>query len=64
MCNKIGCFRTERDAVRIITAGGLYINQARVTNTEEALVPGIHIMENDITLVRVGKRNYYIVEWT
>lgn len=61
---KIGCFKTERDAVRIIGAGGLYINQQRCTNTEEAIVPGIHILANSLMLVRVGKKNYYIVEWT
>ena len=26
LANKVGCFRTEKDAVRIIRAGGFYIN--------------------------------------
>ena len=60
----IGCFRNERDALRIIGAGGFYINQERVLNPEEVLVHGIHILDNGLTVVRVGKKNYYIVEWT
>lgn len=60
---KIKCFPTESDAMRIITAGGLYINQKRSTNIAEVLTPGIHIMKNGLTLFRVGKKNYYIVKW-
>ena len=61
---KIGCFKKERDALRIIIAGGFYINQTRVVNPEEVLVHGVHILDNNLALVRVGKKNYYIVEWT
>lgn len=39
------------------------MNQSRVTNIEEVIVPGIHILKNGLTLLRVGKRNYYIVKW-
>lgn len=60
---KVGCFRTDRDAQRIIAAGGFYINEVRHENVEEVVVPGIHILANKTTLVRVGKKNYYIVEW-
>ena len=64
LANKVGCFRTEKDAVRIIRAGGFYINMVRVDNTEEILTHGKHIMGNGLTVIRVGKKNYYIVEWT
>jgi len=64
MANKIGCFRTEKDAIRIIRAGGFSINMVKIDNTEEVLTHGKHIMGNGLTLVRVGKKNYYIVEWT
>ena len=64
LANKVGCFRTEKDAVRIIRAGGFYINMVRVENTEEILTHGKHIMANRLTVIRVGKKNYYIVEWT
>lgn len=64
MAQNIGCFKTERDAVRIIRAGGLSVNMVKTDNTEEVLTHGKHIMANGLTVVRVGKKNYYIVEWT
>ncbi|XP_055683670.1 tyrosine--tRNA ligase, mitochondrial [Lutzomyia longipalpis] len=57
------CFPTTDDAIRIITAGGFRINLQRTTNISEVLSPGIHILKNGISLLRVGKRNYYIVKW-
>ncbi|CAH1180052.1 unnamed protein product [Phaedon cochleariae] len=60
---KVGCFPTIQDAVRIISAGGFYINQQRTSNTNEVLNMSIHRLENNVTLLRVGKRNYYIVKW-
>ena len=61
---KIGCFSREKDAQRIITAGGFYVNEVRKTNIDELLIQGIHILPNNLSLARVGKRNYYIIEWT
>lgn len=60
---KSKCFKTDHDARRIIEAGGFYINYQKVTNTEEMIVPGIHIMRNNISLLRVGKKNYHVVRW-
>lgn len=56
-------FPTEKDAHRIISAGGLYINQKKAQNPMEILSPDVHIMQNGITLFRVGKKNYYVVKW-
>ena len=60
---KVGCFKSERDATRVISAGGFYINHIRVSNTEEVVVPDMHLLPNNSMLIRVGKRNYFIVEW-
>ncbi|XP_030559999.1 tyrosine--tRNA ligase, mitochondrial [Drosophila novamexicana] len=60
---KAKCFPTETDAVRIINAGGFYINQKRVQNIAEVITTGIHILRNGVSLLRVGKRNFYIVRW-
>ncbi|XP_022180291.1 tyrosine--tRNA ligase, mitochondrial [Myzus persicae] len=57
------CFLTDRDAYRIISAGGFYINHQRITNIDEIVTLSIHILPNNISLVRVGKRNYWIVKW-
>jgi tyrosyl-tRNA synthetase len=58
-----GCFQTKSDAMRIIEAGGFFINYQRVGNFEEVIVPGIHILPNSITLARVGKKNYHLIKW-
>lgn len=51
------------DAMRIITAGGFYINHQRAQNIEEVITQSAHILPNLVSLLRVGKRNYYIVKW-
>lgn len=60
---KAKCFQKDHDARRIIEAGGFYVNHQRITNTQEVIVPGIHILSNNITLLRVGKKTYYVVRW-
>lgn len=60
-CNLI--FNIPDDAVRIITAGGFYVNHQRIKNINEVLSSSTHFLPNGITLIRVGKKNYYIVKW-
>ncbi|XP_017768419.1 PREDICTED: tyrosine--tRNA ligase, mitochondrial [Nicrophorus vespilloides] len=60
---RVGCFPSKQDAVRIITAGGFSVNQQRAKNPNEILSHSVHRLTNDVTLLRVGKKNYYIVKW-
>nr|XP_023013696.1 tyrosine--tRNA ligase, mitochondrial [Leptinotarsa decemlineata] len=60
---KVGCFPTKEDAVRIICAGGFYINQQKASNPSEVININVHRLENNISLLRVGKKNYYLVKW-
>jgi len=46
-----------------ITDGGVSINGIRVTNPETVLVLGQHILKNGVSLLRIGKKNYYIIKW-
>lgn len=46
-----------------ITDGGVSINGNRVTNPETVLILGQHILKNGVSLLRVGKKNYYIIKW-
>lgn len=55
------CF--SDDAVRIISAGGFSINQQKVKNPSEVINSNVHRLENNVSLLRVGKKNYYIVKW-
>ncbi|CAG9584475.1 unnamed protein product [Danaus chrysippus] len=60
---KAKCFATESDAMRIIQAGGFYINHQRIKKIDEVITESAHILPNHTSLLRVGKRNYYIVKW-
>lgn len=51
------------DAMRIIEAGGFYINHSRVKKFDEVITESAHILPNLVSLLRVGKRNHYIVKW-
>lgn len=42
------------DADRVIRAGGVYVNNRRVAEPQSVLIPGEHILPNNITLVRIG----------
>lgn len=43
------------DAIRIIKAGGVYLNHVRVTQPDSLLTFGQEILPNYITLLRIGK---------
>lgn len=46
-----------------ITDGGVSINGIRVTNPETVLILGQHILKNGVSLLRIGKKNYYVIKW-
>lgn len=60
---KVNCFKSTEDAVRIINAGGFYINYRRVTDVDQVIKPGVHILPNNVTLIRTGKKTYHVVRW-
>lgn len=61
--NQLKVFQNEKVAQNMIVKGGFYVNQSRRTNIDEMIIHGNHILSNDVTLVRIGKKNYIIVEW-
>ncbi|KAK7475876.1 hypothetical protein BaRGS_00032926 [Batillaria attramentaria] len=63
VCMKAGCFGRTVDAERIIRAGGVRLNHQRLNEPNFVLRPGEHVLSNNISLIRVGKKNYYIVKW-
>ncbi|KAJ1165715.1 hypothetical protein NDU88_006132 [Pleurodeles waltl] len=63
MCRKVNAIPEGARGYEIITNGGVNINHRRVTNPEEVLVAGQHILKNGLSLLRIGKRNFYIVKW-
>lgn len=63
MCMKAKIFDREVDADRIICQGGLYINYSRTKLPELVLLPNQHILPSNFTLVRLGKKNHFIIKW-
>lgn len=57
------CFPRDKEANMTITEGGFYVNYKKVQNPVEVLSPSAHILPNNLTLLRVGKKNYCIVKW-
>lgn len=56
------------DAERVISNGGVYVNFSRVSHPETVLLPGTHILLNNVTLLRIGMyiyiQMYHIVCFT
>ncbi|XP_062403033.1 tyrosine--tRNA ligase, mitochondrial-like [Sardina pilchardus] len=48
---------------RMVRDGGVWINHQRTDSPEQVLTPGLHILTNGLTLIRVGKKNFYILKW-
>ena len=53
---KIQKFKNDKEAQDVIHAGGFYVNQIKRTNIDEMIVPGDHILSNDCSVIRIGRR--------
>ncbi|XP_061494721.1 tyrosine--tRNA ligase, mitochondrial [Rhineura floridana] len=63
LCRKANAIADGPKGYRDITSGGVSINHSKVTNPDAVLVVGQHIFSNGLSLLKVGKRNYYVVKW-
>ena len=45
----------------MIRTGGIHINQQRVTDPKYVLVPGEHILRNNMTLIKKGEQLRHIL---
>ena len=57
------CFPNPTYASGVIRAGGFFINNKRVTDPLKLINEEEDILPNDTSLIRVGKRRYYIIKW-
>lgn len=48
---------------QMVSDGAVWINHTRTDNPEQVLIPKLHILANGLTLLRVGKKNFYIIKW-
>lgn len=60
---KASVFPNLSSAGQIIRAGGFYVNGEKVNDPSTVFDEQKHILKNDLTLIRVGKRRYFIVRW-
>ncbi|XP_025896134.1 tyrosine--tRNA ligase, mitochondrial, partial [Nothoprocta perdicaria] len=63
LCRKANAIPAGPSGYQKITDGGVSINGIRETNPEAVLVVGQHILKNGVSLLRIGKKNYYIIKW-
>ena len=52
---------SKGEAKRLITAGGAYINNQRISDVEAKLA-GVKPLEDKLFLLRSGKKNYHLVK--
>lgn len=61
---KCQAYPSLAEALHTVKAGGIRLNHRQVTNPDQVLVYGEHILPNHITLLKHGKKNYKIIRWT
>ncbi|XP_063784947.1 tyrosine--tRNA ligase, mitochondrial [Pseudophryne corroboree] len=62
-CLKVSAIPDGARGFEIISTGGVSFNHSKVTNPDEVLLVGQHILRNGLSLIKVGKKNVYIVKW-
>ncbi|KAM4037907.1 tyrosine--tRNA ligase, mitochondrial [Anomaloglossus baeobatrachus] len=62
-CLKVSAVPEGVRGFDILSSGGVTFNHTRVTNPDEVLVLGQHILRNGLSLIKVGKKNVYVVKW-
>ncbi|CAN2389361.1 mitochondrial [Pristimantis euphronides] len=62
-CLKVSAIPEGVRGFDMLTSGGVSFNHTRVTNPDEVLVVGQHILNNGLSVIKVGKKNMYIVKW-
>ncbi|KAM5173142.1 tyrosine--tRNA ligase, mitochondrial [Mantella aurantiaca] len=62
-CLKASAIPEGSRGFEMISNGGVSFNHRKVTNPDEVLVLGTHILRNGLSFIKVGKRNIYIVKW-
>lgn len=62
LVKRADCFKSDMEAERVINAGALRINGTVITSFNK-LVTRDMIIGNDVTVMRLGKKNYFLFKW-
>ncbi|KAM6936990.1 tyrosine--tRNA ligase, mitochondrial [Xenentodon cancila] len=63
VCRMVDAIPDGPRGYRMVSDGAVWMNHKRVDNPEQVLIPKLHILTNGLTLLKVGKRNLYIIKW-
>lgn len=59
---KCKIFKHDFHTPKLIEAGGFYLNDIKCKDANEKITDK-HILKNRTSLVRVGKKRFYIIKW-
>ncbi|XP_051916739.1 tyrosine--tRNA ligase, mitochondrial [Hippocampus zosterae] len=62
-CRSVNAVPEGPKGYQMVSEGAVWLNHKRTDNPEQVLIPKLHILANGLTLLRVGKRNFYIIKW-
>ncbi|XP_047237949.1 tyrosine--tRNA ligase, mitochondrial [Girardinichthys multiradiatus] len=62
-CRKVRAIPDGPRGYQMISDGAVWINHKREEKPQQVLIPKLHILSNGLTLLRVGKKNFYIIKW-
>ncbi|KAG7523073.1 tyrosine-tRNA ligase, mitochondrial [Solea senegalensis] len=62
-CRRVNAIPHGARGYQMVVDGAVWINHRRTDNAEQVLIPKLHILSNGLTLLKVGKRNFYIIKW-
>lgn len=61
LCTETGITASNGEARRLIRQGGLFVNNQKIDD-ENAFLTGADLIENQLIVIRKGKRNYHLVQ--
>ncbi|XP_053283257.1 tyrosine--tRNA ligase, mitochondrial [Pleuronectes platessa] len=62
-CRRVNAIPEGPRGYQMLSDGAVWINHRRTNKPEQVLIPKLHILSNGLTLLKVGKRNFYIIKW-
>ncbi|KAF7652195.1 hypothetical protein LDENG_00100060 [Lucifuga dentata] len=62
-CRKVNAIPEGPRGYHMVSEGAVSINHRRTDKPEQILIPKLHILSNGLTLLRVGKKHFYIIKW-
>ncbi|CAL8320853.1 unnamed protein product [Gadus morhua 'NCC'] len=63
VCRRVQAVPDGPKGYRMVTEGAVWINHTRSDKPEQVLIPKVHVLSNGLSLLRVGKKNFYIIKW-